>query len=326
MNTSVYYYIPLLIIGLVALWWSGDKAVLYSRRTSYLFGLSTFFIGFVIISISTGIPELGIAITSIFNKVPQLSVGDIIGSNFTDIALGLGIPSALFGTIYVKKSEYKDLIFVFILIMIVMGVIFSFGSLNSIHGVVLIGLYVVCLLKLWKSRHIEEVIEEESEVAREKLEEKKNGYFKLATIGKLFLSVVIVLVASQITVFSASKIAEAFGFSLFAIGSTVVAATTSIPEIVLSINAVRRKDFSLALGNAFGSVLEQGTLILGGLALMSPTKINIRPVLNVAPFMFVAFAIVGYGLIKREKLNRLEGALLLLTYIAFLSYQYLIHF
>ena len=325
MDFSIFIYVALLVCGLLILWWSGDKSVRYSRQASYLFGLSTFFIGFVIVSISTGIPELSVALTSVFNKVPNLSVGDIIGSNFTDISLVLGIPTVLFGAIYVRAKERKDLIFSLVLIFLVMGVVFLFGTLKPIHGLLLIGIYIFCLVEFWKSRHIEVAREEEKKHIEEKLKKEKFLVSKIGTVIKLLVSIALVLVSSQLCVFSAVKIAAFFKISIVSIGSTIIALGTSFPELALSISAVRRKDYSLALGNALGSVLEQGTLILGILAFSSKNSINVRSAISVAPFMFVAFGIVGYGIIKRNRINRLEGIALLLTYVAFIAYQ-IFHF
>ncbi len=324
MELNVFFYVFLLFVGLASLWWSGDKATLYSRQASHLFGLTSFFVGFVIVAIATGIPELAIAITSVLNKVPSLSVGDIIGSNFTDISLVLGIPTLVFGAIYVRKREYKDLIFTLIMTVLVMGIVFVFGFLQKIHGLILIGLYVLCLVELWRSRHIETATEEEAEASREAVAEEEVLASKSGTLLKLAGSIVLVLLASQLSVYSAIKIANAYGLGLAMLGSTAIALGTSFPELILSFSAVRRKDYSLAIGNALGSVLEQGTLILGILAFLSPEPINLRAAVNVAPFMFIAFGILGYGLVKREKISRIEGGILIFVYLLFLVYNYFV--
>ncbi len=316
----MFYYITGLASGLVLLWWSGEKSVKYSERISGIYGLSTFFIGFVLMAVSTGLPELAITITSAIKDVGGLSAGTIIGSNFSDISLVLGIPALFIGTIKVIDSEYKNFSMMLLVTSLVMAAVFVLGTLTRIHGLILIFLYIGCLIFLWKSRYAKGVVEA---IARR----AKNGRqisikTKATVMAKLILSMAGLLLASEISVRSAIELAKIFDYALESIGATIFAVGTSLPELSVSINAVRKKDYSLALGNALGSVLEQGTLILGILAILSKSPTNISNLRVIAPFMFTSFGVIGFGILRRRRINRLEGGAMILLYAVFIFYFY----
>jgi cation:H+ antiporter len=322
MEHMLFPNILALISGLMLLWWSGDRSVHYSLEASHLFGVSSFFMGFVLLALATGIPELSITIVSSFNNASALAVGDILGSNFTDIALVLGLPLVIAGTLHVRKKEYANLILMLLIIVLVMSFVFILGELTWIHGVILIVVYALCLLRLWKTRTTKTMGKEGAVVAKEKAKGAVILSNKIGTLFKLGMSLVFVGIASQLSVYCARALTEAFDIHLATLGATLFSLGTSLPELSLSLSAIRRREYALAAGNSLGSVLEQGTLILGILAIISPTPVNLRPVRSIAPFMFLAFAIVGYGFIQRKKLNRIEGIMLLVLYVAFLVYHY----
>ena len=125
-------YTLLLIFGLIFLWWSGERTIKYTKEISRIYKLGSFFIGFVLLAISTGIPELGIAIQSIWNSTPILSVGDILGSNFLDISIVLGLPATMFGAIFIYKENYKNVLLMLIINILLMSSIFISQSLTQI--------------------------------------------------------------------------------------------------------------------------------------------------------------------------------------------------
>ncbi|MCK4265623.1 sodium:calcium antiporter [Candidatus Babeliales bacterium] len=307
--------------GIVLLWWAGDKAVKFSEEMAHVFGLSTFFVGFIIMSVSTGFPELAVSITSILKGVGSLSAGDIIGSNFSDLALVLGIPAFFAGSIHILKSEYDNFVFMLLITSLVMSSVFIIGSLTAVHGVLLIGLYVYCLLILWKARHVKKIVKEKAELSKERVK-KLVVVSKPWIILKLVFSLVGLLAASELAVRNAIALAEVFNLSLSTLGATIFAVGTSLPELSVSMSAMKRKDYSLMLGNSLGSVLEQATLILGFLAIAAPSPVHLQYLRSIAPFMFLAFGIIGFGIIKRRKINRFEGGLLILLYVAYIGYNY----
>jgi cation:H+ antiporter len=321
-----------LVFGLVGLWWSSDKSVEFSLQLSKLFGITTFFIGFVLMAIATGLPELSIAIASLWHKVPGMAAGDILGSNLIDISLVLGLPAVIFGTLNVRKEEKLPLMLMLIVTSFVMAFVFIVGILTPIYGVILIALYFATVWWLWKTKAVKVVPQEE---AVEELSGDGERIKRVALKAKIFVaikllfSLLLVVLFSKLSVDSAITITRYFALSTYIIGATIFAVGTSLPELALSFHAVRKKEYALAFGNAFGSVLEQATLILGFLAIGTKKPLDIIVLRPIAPLMFIAYAVVAHSLLKKTKvgrqegLGRGEGIILLLLFLVHLVYWFL---
>ena len=329
MDQTVVLSILGIVLGLIGLWWSSGKSVVYSIKLSKIFGITTFFIGFVLIAVSTGLPELAIMIISLWKKVPEISAGDIIGSNLIDISLVLGLPAILLGTLNVKKNDKLPLMLMLLVTSLVMAFVFVVGVLTPIYGAILILLYFVSIWWLWHTKATRLVREEE---AVRRLGGNKNRIQskplseKLWIVAKLLFSLSLVIIFSKIAIDCTITLTNYFKFSLEALGATVFAVGTSLPELALCMQAVRKKEYSLAFGNAFGSVLEQATLILGFLVISSKKPINITVLRPVAPIMFLAYAVMAHSFLKKPKvgrqvgLGRIEGLILLFLFILHMVY------
>jgi len=309
MEPVIFLCVLGVFVGLFGLWLSSEKAVEYSIQLSDIFGITTFFIGFVLMAVATGLPELAIAITSLWDKVPSVSAGDIIGSNLIDVSLVLGLPAVILGTLNVKKEDKLPLMLMLVVTALVMAFVFVVGVLSRVHGFLLLVLYVASIWWLWKTKAVRVVPAEEAveELVGEEVKRKKLWATRLWLEAKLFLSLFLVILFSKMSVDCAIIVARHFVFRLEVLGVTVFAVGTSFPELALSFQAVRKKEYSLALGNSFGSILEQATLILGILVLGAGKPLDITKLRPVAPLMFLAYAVVAHGLLKKTKVGRQEG-------------------
>ncbi|MFH1461757.1 MAG: sodium:calcium antiporter [bacterium] len=337
MDFSLFLDFVGLVASLIFLWWAGSLSVDYSVRIADVFNLNRLFIGFVLISVSTGFPELSIALSSALRGVQDISAGDILGSNVCDVSLVLGLAILLYGTLKISKKEAKDSLVLLLIIAVSMAAIFLLGTLNWVAGIVFILIYFVSIGWLWLTTTKKEGLEEEK--AQEKIKAKdllldvksgrgqrqKAGRIsrkeKILVIVKLSGALLLVLGASELAVRFALEVTSKLALSLKTIGATIFAVGTSLPEISLSLNAMQKKEYSLALGNSLGSVLEQGTLLIGILALISDKPIDTASLRSLAPFMFFSFFIIGFSIIKRKKIGRVEAILMLVSFMMFLLYQ-----
>jgi len=327
MYFMIIIYFIALFLCLGALWWSGDLSVRYSVETASKFEFTKLFIGFVLIAVSTGLPELSVTISSLFLDVPAISAGTILGSNVCDISLVLGLAVLFGGTLYIKPKENFDSLLMLLITTFAMIIVFILGTLTRITGLLLILLYAVSIWWLWQNRTQKEK-EKEEKIERKIVKEldppgpKLFWETKKGVLLKLLGSVVLVLISSEVAVQIAIQLTKLLNFSLSTVGATIFAVGTSLPELSLALNAAKKKEYALAIGNSLGSVLEQGTLLLGLLALFSRQPINIKPLMSLLPFMLASFGIIGFGMIHRKKINRIEGVLMLIIYAAFLVYQF----
>jgi len=333
----------LLFLSLAALWVSSDYAVNYSVVIADRLRVNKLFVGFALMAVSTGIPELFVAIASIFNNSTAVATGTIIGSNIGDVSLVLGLPLLLFSSPAIKKRERMEMLVILLLTFTVMALIFSLGVLEKIEGFFLIVTYVLSIWWLFRRRSVSEIKGEVKE-AKDPFVQKVVGlkrkqsednlriirrfrliyYFFWKRLGIIFLKLAVafsaVLLSSHFSVIIASQITKQTGATLELLGATIFAIGTSFPELVTSLQAIRKGELSLALGNSLGSVLEQGTLILGFLALFSKDKIDIIPFRKIAPFMLGSYFILGIAILAAKRLSRFVGALLMLIFVSFLYF------
>jgi cation:H+ antiporter len=317
----VFIYFVLLSISLLGLWFAGDLSVKYAIETASKFKLTTLFVGFVLIAISTGLPELFVIIVSLFEEVHAISVGTILGSNVCDVSLALGIPILISGKILIKPEENRDSLSMLFISTFSMVIVFLLGKLTRITGLFLILIYLVSLWGLWRNRTKREMKEEEQE--QKKVIENRDPFLKtkFGILLKLFASVVFVLIASELAVHFAIKLTKLLRLSLEIVGATILAVGTSLPEITLGLHAVKKREHSLAIGNALGSVLEQGTLLLGILSFLAGETIDIVSLRSLAPFMFLAFALLAFCIMKRKRFTRIEGSVMVGIFIVYLVYH-----
>ncbi|MBD3231795.1 hypothetical protein GF322_03985 [Candidatus Dependentiae bacterium] len=321
MYVEIIIYCILLFLSLYFLWFAGDKSVKYSIKTAANFKLTSLFVGFALIAISTGLPELAIVIISIFEKTHGISTGTILGSNVCDISLVLGLAVLLGGNIIIKKKEAKDSLLTLLVTAVSMAIVFILGTLSWIEGLILICVYFGSIWWLWKNSTKKEIQEEKT--GQKKAVKDHDSFFKTkwGILLKLLGSIFLILVFTEFAVRFAIKLTNLLKLSIETVGATVFAIGTSLPEISVSLNAVKKKEYSLALGNALGSVLEQGTLLLGLLAIGYHKAVDIKPLRSLIPFMFIPFAIIAFGIIKRKKIAKIEALLMFTIFIIFMLFQ-----
>jgi cation:H+ antiporter len=205
------------------------------------------------------------------------------------------------------RTEVGNLNFGLFVASIVPLILLYIGYASQIAGFLLVTLFVYNMYGLAKKR---EVVEEISDVA-EKHELKKY-------VTKAFLGIIGVVICAYFIVESASFLALSVGIPPIVVGATVVAFGTSIPELVTSLDSVRKGFLDLALGNAIGSCFINITLILGLTFLLSPFNVDISAFSKLAVFSLIANSVLGY-ILQNTKVSKHEGALLIVIYIVFVA-------
>lgn len=320
MNVMMLLDFSVVIVGLGLLWQAGDYVVHYTIEIANKYNVSTFFLGFIVLAIAADIPELAIAFTSAIQGASEVSVGDIIGANFTDVALVVGSTLLLAGNkITVKKSDTQKLLCMLSLTAIVMLIVFCLGSINRWHGLMLIGIYALSIIWLWKTRDSHDIMGHD--VAPVAQGQNPATASMPILLFKLLLSFIVVTLSSGMIVHFAVSLATKLQVPLEIIGATILGVGTSLPELALSLNALRRGDYGLALGPTLGTVLGQTTFILGTLAVLSDKPVNLTGLDWAFWFMFAAFGVIAYGLVRGERMGRGTGAVLISLFAAYLSYQ-----
>lgn len=308
-----------IIAGLVLLVWSADRFVEGSATTANHFGMPPLLIGMVVVGFGTSAPEMAVSALAASQGNPGLALGNAYGSNITNIALILGI-TALLAPIAVHSQVMRKELPVLILVTVFAGWQVWDGELSRLDAIGLMGAFLVLLG--WS---IYQGIKQPGDaMASEMTDELKTHAMPLRkAILWLVVGLLLLIVSSRILVWGAVDLATAFGISELVIGLTIVAVGTSLPELASSLIAARKGEHDLALGNILGSNLFNTLAVVGIAGLIAPMPVAPEVLTRDFPIMtaltLVLFAMC-YGFRGPGRINRLEGAALLLAFAAYTVY------
>jgi len=299
--------ILILAVSLIILALFSHFTISSIERLIELTGLSEASAGFVVLAIMTSTPEIIVALFSVSQGAPGLSIGDIIGSNVFNMGVVLGSLGMLG---YLKTCctdllvELTDILFIISLIPLLL-VIFKVAS--PIIGVILLGTFVLAVYFMSK-RKTPRVAENKSVVA-----EKRS---KKMVVAKLILSMSLVIISARLVVLSGLNIAFSLGVPPILIGVKIVAIGTSLPELTLDLTAVRRGRVHLAIGDIVGSNLINLTLVLGLVLVSSPFAVDMTIFTEILPFLLIT-TIIFWRFLTRGGVSQIGGIVLLMVYILF---------
>lgn len=277
--------------------------------------LSETSVGFALLSVITSTPELLVAVFAISAGAPSLSIGDLLGSNIFNIGIVVGILMVTAG--FLKECpEGLDEIADFLLLSSIIPLVLVVVKLPT--GFIGLGLLLIFALSVYREIKSPAVstpipMSEDSPRTTEKTTKR------LLIVLKILMGTLVVLVAARFTVSSALEITAVLGIPQIFIGALVVAFGTSLPELGLSIMAVKRGRMRLASANAIGSNLTNLTLILGLVFLssfFSPFSVGITSFFEIISFVLITSLIIWYHMIKGGDC-RLVGIALISTYVIF---------
>lgn len=305
---------------------SSEWVTRYSVSLSRVLGMSTFVIGFILVSITTSLPEIFVTIFATLEHDANLAVGNILGSNLFDINIIIGLTTFLAGTFYMKRKETIHLIELLLILSVITLLILSLPNLSIIHGIILLTLFGYVITKLYKGGRVgKEIYEEEGQLPPTS---RKRGFVNFwrketfaPTFIKFIISVAVLLIGTKVLVDASLDIAGVLGLSTVFIGATVVAVGTSLPELSVTLAAMRKKHHALALGNIIGSAVTNLTLVLGLLAIINPAPLSAIPISGLLPFLIISTLLIWYTFSEKRKVTKYEGGILLLIYALFILEQ-----
>ena len=228
----------ILCFGLAILIWGADRFVAQSSIIAKRIGVSDLIIGLTLVAFGTSAPEIFIGISGIFNESAALSLGTVIGSNISNIALIFGI--ACFS---LRKQITDSLINLlpFVISVVWLGVALFNGKINYIEAIVFIGILGLFLFTLFKSNDLNE----------ENIQNQASSIFK--DIFWLAIGLIGLIFGSHLSVTHAENIALILGVPEMIIGLTILALGTSLPELAASVAALVKKKAQMVVGNIIGS-------------------------------------------------------------------------
>jgi len=299
------------IISLTILIKSSDLLVDYAAKLAKHFNISDFTIGVTLVAIGTSLPEMGSSIVASLLHKPDLVFGTIVGSNIANIGLIVGI-TAIFTVLNIKKEIwYKDGLLL-LLFTIVFGVFAIDGSINLIEGVICIILFLF---------YIRRIIINKNRFTKNKFlinKSHKKGEKKfILWLVIILLSIGALVFSARFVVSSASNLAEILGISETIIAALILAVGTSLPELIVSLSAMKKKMGDLLIGNIIGSNISNLFLVGGVSAIITPLVASPIIFYFLIPAMII-FTIIFIGLIRTNWLLKMfDGLILTILYIIF---------
>lgn len=311
----------ILVIGFILLIKGADWFVEGASSIAKSLKIPSLIIGLTIVAFGTSAPEAAVSITGAFAGANDITVGNVVGSNIFNLLVVVGV-AAFICPLNVKRSIIaKEFPFAIMgaFVLLVLGYDSKYHNypdnvLTRADGImllVLLGIFMYYLIELALTSRKNGTDEEEGEEIK--------VYSKPKSIGLCLVGIVGIVLGGDWVVDAASDIALTFGMSQSMVGLTIVAVGTSLPELVTSIVAARKGESDIALGNVIGSNIFNIFFVLGISSFIHEITINNAVFFDM--FIMLAASFITYGFAaSRRKINKLEGAFLVLLYVAYMAF------
>lgn len=305
----------LIIIGFIFLIASADLLVDGSSGIAKKFHIPEIIIGLTIVSIGTSMPELFVSITSALEGHSDMSLGNIIGSNLSNLLLILGLSAIIKPVVFQKETRLYEIpmcLFFTITLMIFCN---TNDGISRIEGVVLLLLFCVFLgYTIFMG-----IKESKTNLEKDDAKEEKNNNI-VKNIILVILGVIGLKVGGDLTVDNAVNVANYFNISEKIISLTILAIGTSLPELVTSVTAAIKGNSDIAIGNIIGSNIFNILLILGVASIIKPITYNVTYNFDISILIVATVILALFPFIPpKDKMSRANGIIYFLMYIAYLA-------
>jgi cation:H+ antiporter len=307
-----------LLLGLGLLVVGGEGVVRGALSAARRLGVSPLLAGLVIVGFGTSAPELVVSVKAAFDQQPDIALGNVIGSNISNMLLILGVSALIMPmTVHIKSLQRDGLTMLGATLLFIL--LASFGGLTQLDGALLLVCLVVYLTWAYRSERDHEDLPsaqlhkaEAEEFAEQPL---SVGLTWLYLVGGLAL----LLLGADRFLVGAVGLGQMFGVPEAIIGLTVVAVGTSLPELAVSVVAAIRRHADVAIGNVLGSNIFNLLSILGIASLLQPLPMQGR-LMEIDQWVMLGVSVLLLGfLFFGLQLSRLKGAALLVVYAVYVG-------
>lgn len=290
------------IVSLTVLIKGSDWFVDAAERLGLAFGINSFILGVTVIAMGTSLPELASSIAAVNSGDSEIVIGNVVGSNITNILLVLGIV-AILGKVVPLEYNIMD-VDMPLLIGSAIFIYFAIDDLvfSQFEALIFLAALVGFMINSVKSNQFEE---------ENKTKLRKMDFLILALGG------VLVYLGSRYTVMGLQGLSTNLGIGSGVLAFTLLALGTSLPEVVVSVTAARKGKAGMAIGNVLGSNIFNSYAVLGIPGLFADLVIPANTNTFAVPFMMAVtllFALICFS----GRVNRYEGVVLILLYVFFI--------
>ncbi len=303
------------IVSLAGLVFSADYFIDRSVELSHKYRLPKMVVGLTIVAIGTSLPEAAASLMASLSGHPEIAIGNVVGSNICNIALILGLPALLAPIVAQEKFVRRDGRLMLLVSTVLFALAAFTGSIPSWAGYIFLAAfvgYIFCLLKYSDSATIEEEAEEED----------YDGL--IVFVGKLVASGGGIIISSNFLVDSTVSLARAFSVSEAVIALSMLALGTSLPELSVSIAAVKKQEGDILVGNIFGSNISNILMVLGLSSVVSAIPVKDSILQIDLPIMLATSFLMVYFLSRPAGIDKPRGIFFLAIYISVILRCFLI--
>ena len=306
------------LAGLVLLCIGGYAIVSGGVSLAKKLRISSMIIGLTVVAYGTSTPELAASLLAAFNSHTELILGNIVGSNVSNVGMVIGI-SAIFTPLLISKITVSRWIPIMIGVSLLVVAMSYDGEISQIDGILLIAAliaFTAYTIKTVKKQKIQqnEIIENEALEGEYFLSKYKIETYP-QSFGLIVAGIILLFLGGHLTVDGAVNLAETLGLSQLVIGVVIVAIGTSLPELITSIIAIAKKQTDIGVGNIVGSNIYNILLILGvssaivGIPVSSDVFSNYYIMIAFSLVLFIGF---------RKSIPRFVGIGLTMAFVAYL--------
>lgn len=294
---------------------AGSGMVRCLAKIARYFRLSYFLAAFVIVGLSTSVPELFVGISAALAGNSALALGTVIGSNIANLTLVMGIGVLIAKGIRVRsKIIRKDAYHMFLLSLAPLILMMIGNQLSRIDGIILIAIFIVYLWRIQSVR---------GKFSRKLADGISKGDIAKAVVI-FVVSVIVLFISANFVVEYASLIAIEMALPPIIIGLFIIAIGTSLPELAFQAKAALSENPEMTIGNVIGSNIANATLILGVTAIIFPIQADFLLFLTSGVFMIVVSFLFVSFLESGSKLYWKEGLSMILLYVFFIIIEFYI--
>ena len=303
-----------IIVGFFLLVKGADLLVVGSSRIARKFNVKEIIIGLTIVSIGTSMPELIISVTSALKNQSDFAIGNILGSNISNLFFILGVCAIIKPLLFKKQTVRIEIPFVIFLtaLLYIFGNNGDYHLITELEGIIFI---VFCVLFTIYNIFISKNIN------NSEMEKNKNKDIKLSkSFLLIMLGIILLKFGGDFVVDNASRIATLLGISERVISLTIVAISTSLPELITSALATYKGEIDLAIGNIIGSNILNIVLIIGIMAIINPIPYLVSFNKDLMIFLIgMIFLFIVPFIGEKYKIERVSGFIYLISYFIYIS-------
>lgn len=305
--TLLAQWIGILGASLFVLVRGADLFVAGAKQIGLAFGMSSFAIGVLIVGLGTSVPELASSLAAVLAGTTEIVIANAVGSNITNILLIVGVLAALGGPIFISRNLLQTELPIFFIATVHFLASVYDGVIDQVESVLLVGTLIAYVWYLLSSSN---------KVAVSDDQEERMGVQIKSVVFVLF-GLAAVLVGAHFTVQMAVNIATGLAIPIGLVSIAAIAIGTSLPELFVSLQAIRNNETDLAIGNIFGSNAFNILLVVGVPGLITPLVADVV-VMELGLLILLAASLILFVTGLARQIQKWEGVMMLLFFAFFM--------